>query len=760
LRVKKSLIIVESPAKARTIGKYLGSGYAVKASVGHVRDLPERELGVDIEAGFEPKYVTIRGKGKILRDLAREAKGADHILLATDPDREGEAIAYHVAEQLGFDGSDGDRFQRVLFHEITADAVRRALETPDRLDMRKVEAQQARRILDRLVGYQVSPLLWKPIRPGLSAGRVQTVALRLITEREDAIRAFVPEEYWSITARLEAADQPFEAKLHQIDGRKFHIANEGEASQVLSHIDGLPFIVDSVKRRERMKNPPPPFTTSTLQQEAAKRLGFNARQTMRVAQQLYEGVDLPGGAAGLITYMRTDSTRISAGSAQAARALVGQRFGEGYLPASPRLWGGKQQKAAQDAHEAIRPTEPARSPDALKRYLDRDQHRLYELIWLRFVAGQMKPAVYDTTTIDFDLQGGGRRYLFRATGSVLKFDGYTRLYQEAREEGDHRTLDDLAPLPSLEARTEVDLHGIDPAQHFTQPLPRFTEASLVKEMEKLGIGRPSTYAAIISTIRDRKYVDMDRKRFVPTPLGETVANVLIRLFPDLFEVGFTSEMEEELDRIEEGELDWRAVLGEFYGPFKEQLDQGAAKSGEILRTMMELPDEKCPECGKPLAVRWNRFGRFVGCSGYPECKFTRSMDDEDRPEPEPTGESCPECGGDLMQRTGRFGPFIGCENHPTCRFTKPVTIPGLECPKCGEGQVGEKRTRRGKPFWGCTRYPDCDWSIWDRPVPIPCPTCEAPFVIAKSTKARGDFYKCQECKSEMTPDTVESAAAE
>jgi DNA topoisomerase I len=755
---KKSLIIVESPAKARTIGKYLGAGYAVRASVGHVRDLPERELGVDIEAGFEPKYVTIRGKGKILRDLAREAKGADHILLATDPDREGEAIAFHVAEQLGFDGSDGDRFQRVLFHEVTADAVRRALKTPDRLDMRKVEAQQARRILDRLVGYQVSPLLWKPIRAGLSAGRVQTVALRLITEREAEIRAFVPEEYWSITARLEAADQPFEAKLHQIDGRKFRIANEAEATQVLGDIDGLPFVVDSVKRRERMKNPPPPFTTSTLQQEAAKRLGFNARQTMRVAQQLYEGVDLPGGAAGLITYMRTDSTRISAGSAEAARALIAQRFGDHYLPGSPRLWGGKQQKSAQDAHEAIRPTEPGRSPEDVRRFLDRDQNRLYELIWLRFVAGQMRPAVYDTTTIDFDLQGGGRRYLFRATGSVLKFDGYTRLYQEAREEGDHRTLDDLAPLPSLEAKAEVDLHGIDPAQHFTQPPPRFTEASLVKEMEKLGIGRPSTYAAIISTIRDRKYVDMDRKRFVPTPLGETVANVLIRLFPDLFDVGFTSEMEEELDRIEEGELDWRVVLGEFYGPFQQQLEQGAAKSGEILRTMMELPDEQCPECGKPMAVKWNRFGRFAACTGYPDCKHTWSLDDEDRPEPEPTGEACPECGGALMQRTGRFGPFIGCENHPKCKFTKPVTIAGLKCPKCGEGEVGEKRTRRGKPFWGCTRYPDCDWSIWDRPVPMPCPTCDAPFVIAKSSKARGEFYKCQECKSEMAPETVESKA--
>jgi DNA topoisomerase I len=760
MTVKKSLIIVESPAKARTIGKYLGSGYAVRASVGHVRDLPERELGVDIEAGFEPKYVTIRGKGKILRDLAREAKTADHVLLATDPDREGEAIAYHVAEQLGFTGNDGNRFQRVLFHEVTADAVRKALQTPDRLDMRKVEAQQARRILDRLVGYQVSPLLWKPIRPGLSAGRVQTVALRLITEREDEIRAFVPEEYWSITARLEAEAQGFEAKLHQIDGRKFRIPSEDEATRVLRDIEGVPFVVSSVKRRERMKNPPPPFTTSTLQQEAAKRLGFNARQTMRVAQQLYEGVDLPGGAAGLITYMRTDSTRISAGAAEAARSLVGDRFGAGYLPTGARLWGGKQQKAAQDAHEAIRPTEPGRSPADVKRFLDRDQNRLYELIWLRFVAGQMKPAVYDTTTIDFDLRGGGRRYLFRATGSVLKFDGYTRLYQEAREEGDHRTLDDLAPLPSLEAETEVQLHGIDPAQHFTQPPPRFTEASLVKEMEKLGIGRPSTYAQIISTIRDRKYVDMDKKRFIPTPLGETVANVLIRLFPELFDVGFTSEMEGELDRIEEGELDWRAVLGEFYEPFQKQLEQGAEKSGDILRSMMELPDETCLECGKPLAVRWNRFGRFVACTGYPECKYTRSLDDEDRPEPEPTGEACPECGGDLMQRTGRFGPFIGCANHPKCKFTRPVTIPGLTCPKCGEGAVGEKRTRRGKPFWGCTRYPDCDWSVWDRPVPLACPTCEAPFVVAKSSKARGDFYKCLDCKSEMAPETVESRATE
>jgi DNA topoisomerase I len=758
MSTSKSLVIVESPAKARTIGKYLGRGYSVMASVGHVRDLPERELGVDVEAGFEPRYVTIRGKGKVLRDLAREASRAERILLATDPDREGEAIAYHVAEQLGFGPDDNGRFQRILFHEITADAVRRALERPTPLDMRKVEAQQARRILDRLVGYQVSPLLWKPIRPGLSAGRVQTVALRLIAEREDEIRAFVPEEYWSITAHLEAGGQKFEAKLHQIDGRKFRLGSQAEAARVLQDVGGAPFIAGQVKRRERMKNPPPPFTTSTLQQEAAKRLGFNARHTMRVAQQLYEGVDLPDGAAGLITYMRTDSTRVSAGAAAAARELVGMRFGDRYLPAVPRLWAGRQQKAAQDAHEAIRPTDPAHTPEKVRPYLDRDQNRLYELIWLRFIAGQMNPAVFDTTTVDFDIHRGDRHYLFRATGSVLKFDGYTRLYQEAREEDDHRTLDDLAPLPPLDTDQDVPVRRLEPAQHFTQPPPRFTEASLVRELEKLGIGRPSTYAQIISTIRDRKYVEMDRKRFLPTPLGETVARVLIRIFPDLFDVGFTSEMEQELDRIEEGELDWRAVLEDFYEPFQQQLVHGEQKSADILRSLMELPDETCPECRSPLAIRWNRFGRFIGCTAYPECRYTRPLDQEERPEPEPTGERCPQCAGDLVQRTGRFGPFIGCVNHPACRFTKPVTIPGLTCPGCGQGEVAEKRTRRGKPFWGCTRYPECDWSLWDRPVPTECPACGAGFLVAKSTRARGEFYKCLECKSELKPDAVETGA--
>ena len=757
---KKSLVIVESPAKARTIGRYLGAGYRVMASVGHVRDLPQRDLGVDVEAGFEPRYVTIRGKAKVLKELQREAKGAREVVLATDPDREGEAIAYHVAEQLGYrTGSAGDaRFRRVRFHEITRDAVRRALTAPVSLDMRKVEAQQARRILDRLVGYQVSPMLWKPIRPGLSAGRVQTVALRLITEREDEIRAFTPAEYWSITARLQADGQPFEARLHHVDGRKFHLGDEAAAGRVVEDLHGVPFIVGDVKRRERAKNPPPPFTTSTLQQEAAKRLGFAARRTMRVAQQLYEGVDVGGGATGLITYMRTDSTRVAGSAAHAARSWLEKKFGPTYLAGGPRLWGGKQQKGAQEAHEAIRPTEPGRAPADVRRHLDKDQLRLYELIWLRFMAGQMRSAIYDTTTVDFDLAGGGHRYLFRATGSVLRFDGYTRLYQEAREEGDRRTLGDLAPLPRLEEGQGVEVLGIDPAQHFTQPPARYTEASLVKELEKLGIGRPSTYAQIISTIRDREYVDMDRKRFVPTPLGETVARVLIRVFPDLFDVAFTSGMEGELDRIEGGELDWRAVLGDFYAPFQRQLEAGERSSEDIIRSLMEVADESCPECGGALTVRWNRRGRFVGCTGYPECRHTRPLDGEERAAPEPTGDPCPKCGSDLVLRAGRFGKFIACSGYPACKHTQPVTVQGLACPRCGKGEVGEKRTRRGKPFWGCTRYPGCDWSSWDRPVATPCPTCEAPFLIEKTTKSRGTFFKCLECRSEMAPETVKAGA--
>jgi DNA topoisomerase-1 len=752
----KHLVIVESPAKARTIGKYLGPDYRVRASVGHIRDLPSKELGVDIENGFEPTYVTIRGKGKVILDLRRDAEGVAEVLLATDPDREGEAIAYHVAEQLGFEEKGAVPFRRVLFHEITKPAIQRAIASPVELDMKKVMAQQARRILDRLVGYKVSPLLWKPIRPGLSAGRVQTVALRLIVEREAEIRAFTAEEYWSITAQLERAGTEFEARLHHIDGKAFRLENETSATAVLDAIRGLPFKVTDIKRRERLKNPPAPFTTSTLQQEAAKRLGFTAQRTMRTAQQLYEGVDVGSeGSIGLITYMRTDSTRVSPDAANAARSWVDNQFGKRYLPdGGPRLWGGKQAKGAQEAHEAVRPTEATRTPDSVARYLERDQLRLYELIWLRFVGGQMSPAVYDTTTVDYDLKGSDNHsYLFRSTGSIVKFDGFTRLYTEAKEEGDHKTLDELAPLPDLDTGDSANLKAIVPAQHFTQPPPRFTEASLVKELERLGIGRPSTYAQIISTITDREYVKLEQKRFEPTPLGETVSTVLVRLFPDLFNVDFTSGMEGELDKIEEGELDWRAVLQQFYDPFELQLASGARNSEAVIRDTVSATDAKCEKCGKDMIVRWNRFGRFLGCSGYPECKNTQSLGDEKKPEPIPLGIPCPRDGGELVEREGRFGKFIACSNYPTCKYTQPKTIPGLHCPKCGIGEVGEKRTRRGKPFWGCTRYPDCDWSSWDLPLPIPCTQCDSKFVVKKSNKTRGEYVKCPKCNSEFVLDS-------
>ena len=655
----RHLVVVESPAKARTIGRYLGRGFDVAASVGHVRDLPTKELGVDVENGFEPHYVTIRGKAKVLEELKRKARGADSVILATDPDREGEAIAFHVAHHLGF-AKHPERFQRVEFREITKSAVARALKDPGVLDMKKVEAQQARRVLDRLVGYEVSPFLWKPIRPGLSAGRVQTVALRLICEREDEIRAFVSEEYWSITAHLQKDDQPFEARLHQIGGKSFTLGTEAAAAAVLSDVTGLSFTATDVKRRERRKNPPPPFTTSTLQQEAAKRLRFSARRTMGSAQRLYEGIEIGDrGAVGLITYMRTDSTRVSAEAAQGARSWVAGAFGEQYLPAAPQLWAGKQQKGAQEAHEAIRPTDPELHPDEARRYLDEQEARLYELIWLRFVAGQMSPTIYDTTTVDFDLTAGnGTHYRFRSTGSVVKFDGFTRLYREATEDGEHRRLEDLEPLPDLHQEDAADLDRIEPRQHFTQPPARFSEASLVKELEKRGIGRPSTYAQILSTIRDRGYVDMEERRFAPTALGDTVAKLLVRVFPELFDPAFTSRMEGDLDRVEEGELQWKVVLEDFYPSFKQRLEEGKSSSDEIVREILSAEGEVCEKCGSPMLVKWNRYGRFLGCSAYPDCRSTRSMDGGTGAGEGRDLGTDPESGLSVLLKEGPYGPYL------------------------------------------------------------------------------------------------------
>ena len=675
---EKSLVIVESPAKARTIGKYLGNGYDVAASVGHVRDLPPKELGVDVDHGFEPKYVTIRGKGKIITELRKKAKKADRIILATDPDREGEAIAYHVAEQLGYE-KDQSRFERVTFREITKGAVEEALRHPGPLDVKKIEAQQARRILDRLVGYQVSPMLWKPIRPGLSAGRVQTVALRLICEREDEIRAFVQEEYWSITASLKKDDVPFSAKLHQIDGDSFTLGSEEAAQRVLDDVEPLPFVVSEVKGSERRKNPSAPFTTSTLQQEAAKRLRFSAKRTMSIAQRLYEGQEIGRrGQIGLITYMRTDSTRVSPVAVAHARDWIGNAFGSAYVPRSPNLYGGGKAPAAQDAHEAIRPTDVTIDPTEAARYLEPDQARLYELIWLRFVASQMPPAVYDTTTIDFDLKAAsGTSYLFRSTGSVLKFPGFTKLYQEATEAGDVRAFDDMDPLPEVEEGEASDLQSLDPKQHFTQPPPRFSEASLVKELEKLGIGRPSTYASIISVIVDRGYVDLEQRRFFPTDLGEVVAKLLVRIFPNLFDVAFTSRMESELDRVEEGEVDWRNLLAGFYPGFLERIEAGQTDSDAIIKEILAAEGELCDKCGRPMLVRWNRFGRFLGCSGYPECQSTRSLDGFN-PEGEELGVH-PELGHEIRLKYGPYGPYVEIDTGEGGKKPKRASLPkGVE----------------------------------------------------------------------------------
>ena len=753
---KAALVVVESPTKAKTIGKYLGRGYTVKATVGHVRDLPQRELGVDVDKGFAPKYVTIKGKAKTLSEIKKAAKTSDRVLIATDPDREGEAIAWHVAEQLG----NGGKVRRVLFHEITKEAVAQALANPVDIDQKKVDAQQARRILDRLVGYKASPLLWKSLKTGLSAGRVQTVALRLIVEREEGIRKFVPQEYWTIEADLEKDGQVFQARLHKLDGHKPEIKDAASAQTIVDAVGKLPFVVSDVTRKERKKRPPAPFTTSTLQQEAAKQLGFSAKRTMRAAQALYEGQDVGAeGPVGLITYMRTDSTRVADSAIAQARDFIKAQFDERYLPATPNVYGGTRgQSRVQDAHEAIRPTDAQRRPEDLKDALEADLFKLYQLIWRRFVASQMNPAVYETTTVDFDLG----RYLFRATGSRVVFDGYHVLYHEAHEPEEGKSLDDLAPIPALARADRVTVQKITPNQHFTEPPPRFSEASLVKELERLGIGRPSTYATIISTLQTRSYVTTKDRRFTPTDLGETVCRIMVRLFPDTFDVGFTAQMETELDKVEEGDLGWQQVLGDFWTPFSKAL--GAVDLQQLIRETHDLSKlhlDKCPNCGSELVVKSGRFGPFIACTRYPECRFTKPLRRDKVPD-RPTNEICRECGAPMVIKTGRYGEFLACTRYPACKHTRPVPL-GIKCPKCGEGDLAERRTRKGRSFFGCLRYPECDYSVWNRPVAVPCPNCGFVGMEQRQTKAMGAYRKCLKCAHEVplaetAPVTAEPAA--
>lgn len=737
--MSKSLVIVESPAKARTIKKYLGKNFDIMASVGHVRDLPSKSLGVDVDNDFKPEYVTIPGKEKVVKDLRSAAKTADQIFLATDPDREGEAIAWHVASQLESNKKD---VGRVLFHEITPQAVRTAIDKPVPIDMQKVNAQQARRVMDRLVGYQVSPVLWKTITGGLSAGRVQSVALRLICQREEEIEKFKVEEYWSITAYLRTEhDAIFPLKMIRVGEDKVQIPNEEKAQSLIEDMQAKDFKIENINKKQTQRNPYPPFITSTLQQDAAKRLRFNTQKTMMVAQQLYEGIDVGDeGTIGLITYMRTDSTRIVDDAVQAVRSLISELYGAEFVPTKPKVY--KTKPGAQDAHEAIRPTAVERTPEKVKSFLTTEQFKLYELIWLRFVASQMKPARFDVTTVD--VQAG--QYHFRATGSIPTFAGYLKVYEEPIDEDAEQDEEKL--LPKLGENENLKLKELEPKQHFTQPPPRYTEASLVKELEVRQIGRPSTYAQIISTLRMRKYTEMKQGRFSPSDLGKAVNRILVIAFPDLFDVAFTAKMEDALDRIETGELDWTGILVDFYQPFNERLQSVNAQRSELKNTLMEETDESCEKCGNPMVIRWGRNGRFMACSGFPDCKNTKPINASETAEMA-SEEVCDKCGEKMVVKSGRYGPFLACSGYPRCDQTRPVSL-GIDCPEegCG-GYLTARRSQKGRNFFGCSNYPKCRFVVWDKPVDRRCSSCDYPLMVEKSDRTGRSDLQCPGCKNRI-----------
>ncbi len=797
----KSLVIVESPAKAKTINRYLGAGYTVKASMGHVMDLPKKDLGVDIENDFKPTYLLIPAKGHVIQELKAAAEKADAIYLAADPDREGEAICAHLRELLNHRKR---KFYRVLFNEITRDAVREAFAQPAEIDVRLVDAQQARRILDRLVGYQVSPLLWEKVKRGISAGRVQTVALRLIVEREREIQAFEKREYWTITAKVEGKNPPaFDARLVKFQGKDLEIPDQATADEHVAALTAARYVVQSVETREKRKYPVPPFITSKLQQEAVRKLHFPAKKTMLLAQRLYEGVELgEEGSVGLITYMRTDSTRVAEGALAAAREYVRRNFGEPYLP--PEAIRYKSKKGAQDAHEAIRPTDVQRTPESVHAHLAPDEFKLYKLIWQRFVASQMNPAVFDQTTIEI----AAGEYLVRATGSVEKFNGFRAVYEEGKDEKTEMDEEEELKhrLPAVEQGEPLRAHRVLPEQHFTEPPPRFNEATLVKALEEKGIGRPSTYAQILSVIQNREYVNKQQGRFYPSGLGMVVCELLVKSFSDIFDVAYTARMEEELDEVEEGKRTLKETLDEFYTKFKKDLriaeremknvkGEGiateekcekcgkpmvmrlgrngaflactgypecdgtrdltpdlAAKYGPATPPAPELSDQTCEKCGKPMAVKHGRFGYFLACTGYPECKNTKRIVTKEGAHTAvsnvPLEEKCPECGNHLVKKHGRYGEFIACSNYPTCKFVKRQTL-GIACPEKGcSGELVVRRTRRGKTFYGCSRYPDCKFTAWDKPVAEPCPSCGSPILLEKSNKGSGPVRYCpnEACK--------------
>ena len=808
-----NLVVVESPAKAKTIQKYLGKGYEVEASLGHIKDLPKKGLGVDIENDFDTEYVVIPGKEKVVAKLKKLAKDADAIYLAPDPDREGEAIAYHLATELG-DGTKKKKSSipifRVTFNEITKRAVQDAFKAPREIDQHLVDAQQTRRVLDRIVGFQISPLLWDKVRRGLSAGRVQTVALRLIVEREREIKAFVKKEYWTIDAHLQGSKPPaFDARFLGVNGEKTEVPTEDESKRIVSALEKADWAVRSVETKERRRNPVAPFTTSKFQQDASRKLGMTVKRAMMIAQHLYEGVELGDeGTVGLITYMRTDSTRVSNDALVEVRELIGKEYGKEYLPESAIMY--KAKKDAQGAHEAIRPTSALRSPDSIHKYLKDDEFKVYKLIWQRFVASQMTPAVFDQTTVDIDAKAGKDAYSFRVTGSVLKFDGFLKIYEESKDAKDDEDEALKKKLPALTEGQKLSLKELKPEQHFTEPPPRYNEASLVKELEERGIGRPSTYATILSTIQDRGYAQKTAGRggkFFPTEIGMVVTDLLVENFKDIFDYQYTARMEEELDEVEDGAKSWLDALKEFYGKFEDDLSY-AQKHMENIKRMEKATDEKCERCGSPLVIKWGkhgsfyacssydkkdpnsctftkenpidlpdldtaempetqeeeycencgrpmvlkrgRFGQFMACTGYPECKTTRRLDQQKKVPDIPLDEKCPECGRNLIIRHGRYGEFTSCSGYPDCKYIKQNFI-GVKCPDCKEGDLVEKKARRGNYFYGCSRYPDCKFTSAHKLVDQKCPECDSPYLLEKNLKS-GTYLVC--------PNNKKSAADE
>jgi DNA topoisomerase-1 len=824
----KGLVIVESPTKAKTIEKYLGKGYTVEASFGHVKDLPKSVLGVDTDNDFETEYIVIPGKEKVVAKLKKLAAAADFIFLAPDPDREGEAIAAHLAFELGGNGhakkskktkkEDAGavpRIQRVTFNEITKRAVQAAFEHPRAIDQNLVDAQQARRVLDRLVGYQVSPLLWDKVRRGISAGRVQTVALRLIVEREREIKAFEKKEYWTIDAHLAANKPPaFDARFVGKGEEKIEVTNGEDAEKIRAALEKADWVVRSVDRKERRRNAAPPFTTSKLQQDSSRKLRFSVKRTMMIAQRLYEGVELgEEGSVGLITYMRTDSTRVAPEAITEVREYIGTEYGPQYLPAQPNTY--KEKKEAQAAHEAIRPSSAARHPEQVKQYLKEDEFKVYKLIWQRFVASQINPAVFDQTTVDIDAKGASETFWFRVTGSVLKFDGFLKVYEESKEGKDEEDEELKHKLPALDAGQKLTLKELKPEQHFTEPPPRYNEASLVKELEERGIGRPSTYSAILSTILERQYVQKLGGKFTPTEIGLVVTDLLVENFRDIFDVAYTARLEEELDEIEEGKEKWTDALAEFYKKFQKDLKY-AEKHMENIKRMEKPTDEKCERCGAPLVIKWGkhgsfyacstydkenkesctftkenpinlpdldsadvqettqeeycencgrvmvlkrgRFGQFMACTGYHDCKTTRRLDQGKRVPDIPLDELCPKCGRNMMIRHGRFGEFTACSGYPECKYVKQNFI-GVKCPECKDGDLVEKKARKGNTFYGCGNYPKCKFTSAHKPVAEKCPTCGSEYLVEKNLKA-GAVIACpnKECDFEREAPPVEAVA--